>query len=88
MGMNIVPLPQRPPVSDTEPLCDNGSEHDEWHYNQIGNRTKSWAFSCHVRYVSGAEGDRLRGELAAVIRDLLDWAASQRADQADTQEAA
>lgn len=88
MGMNIVPLPDKPPVSGMEPLCNNGSEHHEWHYNQIGNRTKSWAFSGHVRYVSGAEGDRLRGELAAVIRDLLDWAATQRAEQVDDQEAA
>lgn len=88
MGMNIVPLPQKPPVGDTKPLRDNGSEHNEWHYNQIGNRTKSWDFSGHVRYVSGAEGDRLRGELAAVIRDLLDWAATQHAEQVDDQEAA
>jgi hypothetical protein len=61
---------------------------NERQYNQIRNRTKNWTFSGHVRYVSGTEGDRLRGELAAVIRDLLDWAATQRAEQADDQEAA
>ncbi|MFC3898154.1 hypothetical protein ACFOWZ_42360 [Lentzea rhizosphaerae] len=69
-------------------MRDNGSRLNERQYNQIRNRTKNWAFSGHVHYVSGAEGDRLRGELAAVIRDLLDWAATQRAEQADDQEAA
>lgn len=88
MGMNSVPLPRKPPVGDTESLCDNGSSLHERQYNQIRNRTKNWTFSGHVRYVSGAEGDRLRGELAAVIRDLLDWAATRRAEQADDQEAA
>lgn len=88
MGMSSVPPPRKPPVGDTEPLRDNSSSLDERQYNQIRNRTKNWTFSGHVRYVSGAEGDRLRGELAAVIRDLLDWAATQRADQADDQEAA
>lgn len=88
MGMNIVPPPQEPPVGDTESLCDKGSDHRERQYNQTRNRTKNWTYSGHVRYVSGAEGDRLRGELAAVIRDLLYWAATQRAEQADDQEAA
>jgi len=88
MGMNSVPPPRKPPIGDTGSLCDNGSDLDKEQYNQIRNRTKNWTFSGHVRYVSGAEGDRLRGELAAVIRDLLDWAATQRAEQADDQEAA
>jgi hypothetical protein len=30
-----------------------------------------------VTRIGGAEGERLRGELAAVIRDLLEWAAQQ-----------
>ncbi|MGW4211715.1 hypothetical protein ACWEIJ_27240 [Lentzea sp. NPDC004789] len=88
MGMNSIPPPRKPPIGDTESLRDNGSRLNERQYNQIRNRTKNWTFSGHVRYVSGAEGDRLRGELAAVIRDLLDWAATQHAEQADDQEAA
>jgi hypothetical protein len=88
MGVNLVPEPRKPPVGDTDSLRDNGSDQQEWQYNQTRSRTKNWTFSGHVRYVSGAEGDRLRGELAAVIRDLLDWASTQRAEQADDQEAA
>lgn len=88
MGMNLVPEPRKPPVGDADSLRDNGSDQQEWQYDQTRNRTKNWAFTGHVRYVNGAEGDRLRGELTAVIRDLLDWASSQRAEQADDQEAA
>ncbi|MDX8036567.1 hypothetical protein SK803_40775 [Lentzea sp. BCCO 10_0856] len=69
-------------------MRDKDYSLNERQYNQMRNRTKNWTSSGHVRYVSGAEGDRLRGELAAVIRDLLDWASTQRVEQADDQEAA
>ena len=36
-----------------------------------------------VRYVKGTEGLRMRYELAAVIRDLLEWAATARHSSAE-----
>jgi hypothetical protein len=33
-----------------------------------------WGFVAEVGWIGGAEGEWLRGELAAVVRDLLLWA--------------
>jgi len=46
-----------------------------WSYCQTGPRRVSRTYTGHVTYVGGAEGERLRRELAAVVRDLLEWAA-------------
>ncbi|WP_143261817.1 hypothetical protein [Allokutzneria sp. NRRL B-24872] len=47
-----------------------------WHYKQppVGSRR----FSGEVIPISGGEGARRRGEIAAVIRDLLRWADQRR----------
>lgn len=56
-------------------------------YNQTEGRSRSrWAFTGQVEYVGGAEGERMRTQLAAVLRDLLEWAAEQGRD--DDREAA
>lgn len=54
-------------------------------YNRTEGRS-GWAFTGQVEYVGGAEGERMRTQLAAVLRDLLEWAAEQGRD--DDREAA
>ncbi|MDX8035843.1 hypothetical protein SK803_37075 [Lentzea sp. BCCO 10_0856] len=85
----VVPLPRKAPDGDIEIPPHAIPEQVVWRYDGTGKRTQNWTFSGDVRYVSGAEGDRLHGELNAVIHDLLDWAMTQeRAEQPDEREAA
>ncbi|MFB9727249.1 hypothetical protein [Haloechinothrix salitolerans] len=42
----------------------------------------------HVRYVDGAAGERLRSELAAITRELLEWAAHASKQESEDGEAA
>lgn len=73
----VVPLPRKAPDDDVENLPKTGHEQDVWCYDQQQKRVRSRRFSGHINRVGGAEGQRLRGELAAVIRDLVYWAAEQ-----------
>jgi hypothetical protein len=50
-------------------------EPPAWSYCQTGPRGTSRTYTGRVTYIGGAEGERLRRELAAVVRDLLQWAA-------------
>ena len=50
-------------------------EPPAWSYCQTGARRTSRTYTGHVTPVGGTEGERLRRELAAVVRDLLEWAA-------------
>lgn len=59
-------------------IGDPETARPEWHYEQRDARGTKRAYVGYVRYVDGAAGDRLRGELAGVIRDLLDWANTAR----------
>ncbi|WP_261554298.1 hypothetical protein [Frankia tisae] len=42
-----------------------------------GRPGRRWVFHGEVQTISGPEADRIRAELAAVIRDLLLWAAGE-----------
>ncbi|KAA9159460.1 hypothetical protein FPZ12_020395 [Amycolatopsis acidicola] len=53
-----------------------------WIYRQSGHRTRSRRFVGTVIRVGGAEGRRLRRELASITADLLRWAAQQQRDEA------
>jgi hypothetical protein len=68
---------QAEPASEDHPdnLADTLGEPPAWSYCQTGPRGTSRTYTGHVTYVGGAEGERLRRELAAVVRDLLEWAA-------------
>lgn len=70
---------QDEPTSEDRPdnFADPLGELPVWSYCQTGPRRTSRTYTGHVTYVGGAEGKRLRRELAAVVRDLLEWA-SQR----------
>ncbi|ORT54680.1 hypothetical protein KBI5_04230 [Frankia sp. KB5] len=47
-----------------------------------GRPGRRWVFHGEVETISGPEADRIRAELADVIRDLLLWAAGEATDDA------
>lgn len=49
-----------------------------WSYTGRSERGRVRHFTGHVTSLGGAAGERLQGELAVVIRDLLRWAAQAR----------
>ena len=64
-------LPGRPPGRPGQP------GRPEFQYKQTWKRGKHRRYHGFVERVGGAEGERLREDLAVAIRDLLDWAAQQ-----------
>lgn len=44
-------------------------------------RGAGWSFLGHVEYVTGAEADHIRTEMAHAVRDLLAWAATDLPDR-------
>jgi hypothetical protein len=70
------PIPSPRPAADDhiENLSITPPQQHVWQYDQRGKRGKHRRYTGHVTPIGGAEGDRIRGELAAIIRDLLDWA--------------
>ena len=77
-----IPAP-RPPLDDTiETSREIGSTDSVWWYDQPRKRGHDRRYWGQVERISGPEGDRLRDNLAAAIRDLLDWA-RQQADNAE-----
>ncbi|KAA9163207.1 hypothetical protein FPZ12_009375 [Amycolatopsis acidicola] len=70
----VIPFPRR---STTDPA---------WTYRQSGHRTRSRRFVGTAIRVGGAEGRRLRRELASITADLLRWAAQQQQVDKATEE--
>jgi hypothetical protein len=60
---------------------ENGLVEPEFRYDQTWKRGKRRRYNGFVERIDGAEGDRLRGDLAAAVRDLLDWATQHTRDQ-------
>ena len=52
----------------------NGLVEPEFRYDQTWKRGKRRHYNGFVERVGGVEGERLREDLAAALRDLLDWA--------------
>ncbi|MGP4018813.1 hypothetical protein [Saccharopolyspora sp. 5N708] len=73
----IVPLPCTAPDDHIEQLPETGPDQPVWQYDPKRTRGNARHFTGHVTRVGGAEGQRLRGELADVIGDLLRWARTQ-----------
>jgi hypothetical protein len=70
-----IPLPR--PAADDDmsglPVIDSGDP--VWRYDQPRSRGRNNRhYFGHVDRIGGREGDRLRGNFAAIVRDLLDWA--------------
>jgi hypothetical protein len=76
----VVPFPRKP-ADDAIPSRKGIPGADGSTYNRPDERQPGWGFTGQVEYVGGAEGDRMRAQLADVIRDLLEWAANQSRDQ-------
>lgn len=67
------------PVDDVLPVSESNPEDDWTWVRPASGRRRKLTFSGHVRYVDGAEGERLRSKLGAVLRELLEWAYEHRA---------
>jgi hypothetical protein len=80
----VIPLPRYAPDNDVENLPKTGSDQPVWWYDQKRKRGGDRRYSGYVNHIHGAEGERLRGEFAAVIGELLDWAAQQIQNQPDS----
>jgi hypothetical protein len=80
------PIPSpRPAVDDyIKNLPEIDSDNPAWSYDQPRKRGNNRHYRGHVDRIGGTEGDRLRGDLAAIVRDLLDWAARQTASDAES----
>ncbi len=76
----VIPLPRKYLGENIESQRKTGADQQVWWYDQRRKRNNNRTYSGHIKYVYGAEADRVRGELAAVIRELLDWSARQHAD--------
>lgn len=64
--------------------AENGLVEPEFRYEPAWLRGRRRRYNGYVEWVGGAEGKRLRGDLTATVRDLLDWAA--RHDSANDRE--
>jgi hypothetical protein len=73
------PWPASDPAEETtktgrDNISQTGAYRGEWCYHQKTKRGQNRCYHGHIRRVGGTEGQRLRGELAAVLRELLEWA--------------
>ncbi|USX51234.1 hypothetical protein [Lentzea sp. HUAS12] len=71
-GAQIIPL-RKSLVISSESRPEEAIDDVAWRYHQKGGRRKDRTYSGHVTYVGGAEGERIRRDLAAAIKDLLVW---------------
>lgn len=83
MGELSIPSPRPAPDDHIENLPRTDPDQSEWWYDQRGKRGKNRRYIGYVTRIDGAEGDRIRGELAAIIRDLLNWAKQQTETESD-----
>lgn len=82
----VIPLPRKAPDDDIGNLHQTGLSQPVWWYDQTRKRGGDRHFSGLVNHVHGAEAERLRGELAEVVRELLAWAAEQQSGDHSTED--
>jgi hypothetical protein len=70
-----------PTSGDPRPI--DGFESSDWSYRQHRRGKADRQYVGRVRRIGGAEGERLRSNLAATIAELLMWAAEQQREQGD-----
>ncbi|MFF3566885.1 hypothetical protein ACFYXQ_03790 [Nocardia jiangxiensis] len=71
-----------------ENVPEAGPVQPIWSYSQSRERRSERQFSGHVRFLHGTQAERLRGELADVVGELLTWAAKQRSDDHSAEDGA
>lgn len=76
-----VPKPRRP--TDSHGESEGVGVDREWSYHYRGKRGADVTFDGNVILVDGEAGERLRTELGAVLRDLLEWAHDKRSQSQD-----
>lgn len=83
-----MPRPRPVPDNESENLPETIFGEAEWWYYQRaqGKRGKDRRYTGRVQRVSGSAGEKIRAELAATIRDLLEWAKQQQDDAAAEKE--
>ena len=77
---------QRPaPDNIPEHLPNTIPNNAEWWYDQRGKgkRGKDRRYTGHIHRIGGSAGEKIRADLAAIIRDLLEWAKQQQDEQHD-----
>lgn len=72
---HVVPPAANRADADPSKRAEHACELALWRYDLGSENERVHSFEGHVTYVGGAEGERLRGALSVVIRDLLEWAA-------------
>lgn len=80
-----MPRPRPVPDNDSEHLPETIFGEPEWWYYQRaqGKRGKDRRYTGRVQRISGSAGEKIRAELTAAIRDLLEWAKQQQDDAAE-----
>jgi hypothetical protein len=74
--------------NNIEKIHQTGPDQPVWRYNQTRKRNRDRHYAGHVTYVHGDRAEQLRGELADVIAQLLEWAVQQQVDDHDRQDGA
>jgi hypothetical protein len=82
----VIPLPRKAPDDDIEHLPTIRPDQPVWWYDQSRKRGGERRYCGYVNPIRGAESERLRGELAQVIQELLDWAATQHPGDQSTED--
>lgn len=75
---DIAGLPATPSKSQPEPMPETGSDEPQWWYDQPRKRGGIRRYWGEVEWIGGPESDRLREKLNDIVRDLLDWANTER----------
>jgi hypothetical protein len=79
-------LPRPAPDDNPDTLSKPDRHKAEWWYDQRGKRGNNRRYTGRVERLGGSAGEKLRLELAATIRDLLEWAQQQQVDSESTGE--
>ncbi|GDY33900.1 hypothetical protein [Gandjariella thermophila] len=75
-----IPHPRRSP-ENTEARTGTHANSGTWSYRVRRKRAGQWTFTGHLVPVAPADAERVRGELARVVQDLLVWADATRATE-------
>lgn len=82
-GAVVIPLRKKAGISgDDRPEFVTGDTG--WRYDEKRRSKPDRIYSGQVTRVGGAEGERIRGNLAAVLAELLTWASER--DEQDSRE--
>lgn len=86
-GEDPTPIPRpRKALHDIESLAETQADQPVWRYDQRRKRGSDRTYSGYVKHIHGAHAERLRGELAEVVQELLEWATQQQSGDQSTED--